>query len=640
MYTMAEFNMMSYGPMDREYHEAISDPPKETVNLEKPIFPISQLGVTVPEHDPSGRFKNILQTTQAAIRGGAGTIQLVLMTPPESPLGGRPKAYGKEVREALKEVALASGVTIGGVEMPTQMNNLSGFDYQQGTFSEEKRKKSLDEVKDAIKFTADVARGGGIDIVSWEFPRSINDQSFTKEKGKVVFEQVGEQPIAWLVDDRTGRTHQVRKTEVEHLPYSKENFKKVEQKPGEAIVLNEFTWQDFEKWADHNKELNKKLPADKKLPDTPEALYVEKQLEGQEQSTKGFQTTYMGYAEQEKKDMERLQKKIADKEYENEEEKAAMEKGVKHYEERYKDHLQAALGHAQQVKELEERKKHFRPLKDFAFTRSTDSYAKAGLFAMQETHVGMEKGTVTKPIHVGPEIGWPEYFGSHPDEFIDLVKKSRARMVELLTKERVFDPTKGKEDDNPYFRPEMDRKRAEEEAKRHIKGLFDTSHMGMWLAHFRPEKDPQTGTIETEERRVKRFSKWYKEQVERIAKEDVVGSIQLVDSMSAAHGHLPPGQGIFPVKEAAEIFKEHGFSGFVVSEGHEEEKFGEGRILTKTWQMMGAQAPIGAGYFSGAPMHWSGIQSGYFGRTYSPQFMFGSYAPSNEFKLWSEIPLE
>jgi len=90
--------------------------------------------------------------------------------------------------------------------------------------------------------------------------------------------------------------------------------------------------------------------------------------------------------------------------------------------------------------------------------------------------------------------------------------------------------------------------------------------------------------------------------------------------------------------ETAKIFKEKGFSGFVVSEGHEEEKFGEGRIRMKTWQHAGAA--VGSGYFSGPPLRWGQVQQNYFGKTYSPMFMFGGYAPSNEFKLWSEVPLE
>jgi len=89
-----------------------------------------------------------------------------------------------------------------------------------------------------------------------------------------------------------------------------------------------------------------------------------------------------------------------------------------------------------------------------------------------------------------------------------------------------------------------------------------------------------------------------------------------------------------------EILREKGgFSGYITSEGHEEEKFGEGRILMKTWQHF--NAPITSTYGHGMPIRrWGDIREAYFGRTYSPLYMFGAYAPSNEFKLWSEIPLE
>lgn len=638
---MVEFRTMYYGPMDREYHQAITESP-QPAQIEEPILPVSQLGETVPEHDPSGRFKNIIQTTQAAIRGGAGTLQIVLMTPPESAIGGRPKAYGKEVRETLKEVALASQVNIAGVELPTALNNLAGFDYQQLVFSEDKRKQSLDEVRDAIRFVADVARGGGVDIVSWEFPRGVNEAPWQKtdklSAGK--FEQVGEQRIGWLVDDRTGRTVQFRKDEIQHIPWRKDNFKKMEPKEEEfkrakELGLSAFTWDDFVRWAEtESKEKGKTI--------TPEEKYIEVQLQGQINSLLGWRTTYLERANEIKGAMDKLPER--EKLAQTKEDKTKLEEEKKRLEVQYHDFLNSAYGQAQQAKELEERKEHLKPIEQYAVKRSAITYAEAGVEAMRTTQQGMQKGTITKDVYVGPEIGWPGYYGSHPEEFINLVKSSRKEMKNLLTN-KYIDP-KGnftnkeapENKQNRYFDPNINQDKAEELAKRHVKGLFDTSHMGMWLAHFKPETDPNTGILETEDRRIKRFNKWYTEQVKKIADAGVVGGIQLVDSMSAAHGHLPPGEGIFPVMDTAKIFKDKGFKGFMVSEGHEEEKFGEGRIRMKTWQHAGA--PVGAGYFSGPPLQWGRVSSGYFGKTYSPMFMFGGYAPSNEFKLWSEVPLE
>ncbi len=676
---MVEFRTAYYGPMDREYHQSISETP-QPIAAEETIAPLHELGETVPEHDPSGRFKNIIQTTQAAIRGGAGTLQLVMMTPPESAIGGRPKAYGTEVRETLKEVALASGVNIAGVELPTALNNLSGFDYQQLVFSDEKRKMHLDEVKDAIKFAADVGQGGGVDIVSWEFPRSVNEAPWQpKDEEKRKFLQEGEQRIGWLVDQRTGRTIQFRKDEIQHIPWNKE-FKRIEptQKQLEegVLPLSAFEWKDFLKWSEHanhkikegmdpftQKPLTEEAKKDYeqrvkegKPAITPEEVYIHVQLQGQINSLLGWKTTYAERADdtmETKKKYEQFIKQGFEVREDpvtgqpgppiplTPEKEKKLKDALPRLESQYNDFVNTANGQQQQMEELKERIRNLKPMEDYALQRSTRTYAEAGVAAMREYEVGKEKGTVTKPLYVGPEIGWPGYYGSHPDEFIKLVKESRKEMVKLLTNAMIEipDPIAGKRPiPNPYRDPTITPEKAQELADKHIKGLFDTSHMGMWLAHFKPIKDEKTGRLENEDQRIDRFNKWYTEQVKKIADAGVVGGIQLVDSKSAAHGHLPPGEGIFPVMETAKIFKASGYSGFIVSEGHEEEKFGEGRIRMKTWQHAGAN--VGAGYFSGPPLRWSQVQHGYFGKTYSPMFMFGGYSPSNEFKLWSEVPLE
>ncbi len=675
---MVEFRTAYYGPMDREYHQSITETP-QPIAAEESIFPISQLGETVPEHDPSGRFKNIIQTTQAAIRGGAGTLQLVMMTPPESAIGGRPKAYGKEVRETLKEVALASGVNIAGIEMPTSLNNLSGFDYQQLVFSDEKRKMHLDEVKDAIKFAADVGRGGGVDLVSWEFPRSVNEATWQPhDEKKQKFMQEGEQKIGWLVDQRTGRTIQFRKDEKQHVPWNKDFTQRkptAEQLEKGDLPLESFEWKDFKEWAnyadgklrkgmnpftgiplDDKEKADVKQRTDEGKPAiTPEEVYIQVQLQGQINSLLGWRTTYSGHAHEAMREKQILQEALQQgymegpggqrRELDTPEKRQKVEEDIKRLDSRYKDYVNTAHGQQQQVDELKERVRNLKPMEDYALSRSTRTYAEAGIAAMRTTQEGMQRQnpTVNRDIYVGPEIGWPGYYGSHPDEFIKLVQESRKEMVKLLTNAMIEipDPVHGKKPiQNPYRDPNITPQKAQELADRHIKGLFDTSHMGMWLAHFKPLTDEKTGRIiETEEQRIERFKKdFYLPAVKKIAEAGIVGGLQLVDSQSAAHGHLPPGEGIFPVMETAKIFKEKGFSGFVVSEGHEEEKFGEGRIRMKTWQHAGAA--VGGGYFSGPPLRWGQVQQSYFGRTYSPMFMFGGYAPSNEFKLWSEVPLE
>ena len=167
-----------YTPMERGYYE----PPKDSVSIEEPIVSISSIGQTVPEKDPR-TGAHIIQTTQAAIRAGASRIQWVQTTPSTNPIGGRVKSYGKDAREALRELIKVNEVQVAGWEMPTSsITNLSGYNPQSGNISEEKRHEDMNEVRDAIRFVGEVSNGGGVDIWSQEFPRTMFD-----ELGKQVF---------------------------------------------------------------------------------------------------------------------------------------------------------------------------------------------------------------------------------------------------------------------------------------------------------------------------------------------------------------------------------------------------------------------------------------------------------------------
>ncbi len=273
-------------------------------------------------------------------------------------------------------------------------------------------------------------------------------------------------------------------------------------------------------------------------------------------------------------------------------------------------------GQKQQAADLELQRQHMKTLDKYAIEKSIDSYAELGIYAMEETK-NNPFVRADKPLFVGPELGWPQAYGGHPDEFIELIKKSREKMAERLAHER-----------------NMSEQQAKELAEKHIKGLFDTSHLGMWLRNFRRKPG------ESEDTRIKEFNKWFMDQSKKLADSNTVGSIQAVDSATGAHGHLPPGQGIFPVVEAVKEFKKRGWKGFVVSEGHEEEQFGKGRIVTETWRAFGSPiyrfpAPQG-----GPGPRWGDVQSSYFGRTEPPMYIFGAYAPSNEWTLWSQVPFE
>jgi len=663
-------------------------------NLEDPIITVGELGVTVPEHDQR-TGGHIVQTVQAAIRSGAKDLQLMMMTPHTSAMGGRPKAYGKEVRQAIKEVAKAGGVNIKGLEMPTSsMSAMSGFDSQRGQITEKHRQEAMEEVRDALNFMADISDGGGVDIFSQEFPRTIFDEKWNEDvtymengerKTTKMFEEYvgeGERAVKHLVDNRTGQLIQgIAMDKVISYPIWKkveEGNKYIDRDTGKEVVAKKLTFVDYEnrkveyadrvpEWDDVKKEFKlRKMkienfseeaeiltkirreefkadgkPFDEKLDglEPHEAFFVGT-LKAQEAIARGWMQNYGRNISETKEELGRmrkaylLQKRIEDNATDSEK-KFMMQTGggtiagihipggeaqlpsqllLKEMERRRRDlrgSIEMAKGQQQTAEDYRLQQQNIRSAEKYAKQKSIESYADLGLFAYQET----KNRDLSKPLYVGPEIGWPGSWGGHPKEFVELIIKSREKLVEHL-----------------QAREGLTKREAKEAARQHVAGCFDTGHMGMWLQKFRrlPE--------ENEQERIKKFNSWYMDMTDYLVKKEVVGHIQAVDSMTGAHGHLPPGQGIFPVKDAVLKFKEFGWKGWIVSEGHEEEKFGANRILTKTWETFGS--PVTRSGLYGAPQRWADVSGGYQGNTYPPYFITQSYVPVNDFKLWSEVQLE
>ncbi len=691
--------------------------PEEQASFEKEIkpeaiIPFKQLGQTVPEQDPR-TGANILQNVSSAIRAGAGTIQLVMTVNPQAPMGGRPKGYGKEVRQALKEMLQASKVTLEGLELPTQISNVTGL--QEGGFDEHHRSETLKEVHDSMRFLADVARGGGVDIFSQEFPRALATAKWNENKNPALngafksSDRETEDAPLYLIDDRTGKVIQgvrrgdavpspefltAKKDEIKILPdgskvkleknktfvdyqgnpVSPENRVPVfDEKTGTFKVVDKkwdyyveeakrLTSQEQEEFKTKGKKFTERdivtpeealwrqkiaseggvakawaMQYAKKMPAYIESLKrlqnLEPNLKSQEENAtpeqlialrqKAFTAISPGTDDEDLKELALASR--------NKKPSEIVQERLLRLNREIEEVQNMSVSQQLKERESEAHKEHVISIDKYAKEKAFDSYAKLGMTAFEET---MKNPNITgkdgkmlegaRPLFVGPENGWPTSFGGHPDEFIEIIQKSREKMQEELINKKGFDS-----------------EQAKKTAETHIKGLFDTGHLGMFFQYFHP-KDDKGNEITHYDQRLELFNKWYLEQVEKMAKAKVIGSVQAVDSMGGAHAHLPAGQGILPVVEAVKILKKKGeFNGFVISEGHEEEGYGPGRILSKTWEAFGG--PITGSYtmpLQAGPMSWRNVQQGYFGRSYPPDMMFGGYAPSNEFRLWSEVPME
>lgn len=725
---MVEFSL---GAMDADFYN--EHPVNEDSSIEEPIIPINKLGETVVEQDPR-TGGGILQNIEASIRRGSSQFQLIWSTPSNNPIGGRPKAYGREVRQAIREMLEANDINMVGMELPTSSNtNMSGFDMQGGTIREEKRQKDIQEVKEAIDFAVDVAGGGGVDIWSQEFARDITDSQWNEKGGARFFDYSQEEltykdqinaaikdptksvernpridSVKYLYDDRTGQLiSNIKKSGLIHAPkymVAKEidkdfnrNFvgqydKHREEVLGDGTIkegdyvdltgrwLNventddqihrvpkyDETQSKFETetidWAELERraaEKNKGKKHEEWV--SPERLAFELQLDNQILQMRGQSAYYSQGYEGQKKQIMKLQddwhnfqkeeekmkklfgndkdglefwrtkktKEIGEKygrsirseeqieKLQNNDAEGFFEQSIRESQHTIKHTHEAAASADARAQEVEMMKEHVKTPQEIALKNTQESYAELGMYAFDKTK---NDPNVKKDIYVGPEMGWPTAYGGHPEEFITIIKGAREKMAKQL-----------------HDHKGLSEEKAKELARKHIRGDFDTSHLAMWYNHFEKKKD------EPEEKRLKRFNKWYMGMVDRMQEEDVIGSIQVVDAITGQHSHLPPGQGIFPVVKAVKRLKEKYGDKFdidIVSEGHEEERFGTGRILTETWKAFGS--PVSSGYYGGqsAPRTWGGIQGSYFGATQPPTYIVGAYVPSNEWSLWSEVPFE
>lgn len=659
-------------------------------NLMKPITSIKDLGTTFAEKGTGQQ--SMLQSMIASIRRGTGSLQLAIQTDHNAAMFGGVSSVSKSQRQAIKEMIKVSGIDWQGLEMPTSsMSDVSGYNPQQKQFSEQKRQRNIQSVKDAIHFNADIGMGGGVDIWSQEFHRDIYSADFNKKQKTnfIDFEGFDENKDAnkMLVDKRTGQLYQINTGTLggsgptiavpvwqtadqngvgpNGVPYQKgdyidslgnklnadaNNKKFIEervpvwdQKEGK-IKTKQMTWKEFKDYAqERNKHENVNL--------TTEEWAVRMQLETQYSQQKAQIDYYTQRYERELEEIKELAREKANYEQmekgKSEQELMSMNllvpvsptsQGGQYLTPKYKKkseimaesitQLKRSLNHAQDSASHAETQavntwdtiQNIDRIENYGKKKTSDSYAQLGLFAMEET----KKHNPLKPIHVGPELGWPTAYGGHPQEFIEIIQDARKEMINKMK-------------NDPIYRAKYTDSEMKELAQKHIAGELDTSHMNMWYNHF-PKKDAH----ESEESKLKRFNKWYLEQIEALAEAKVIGGVQVVDSITGDHRHLPIGQGLFPVKEAVELLKKKGYDGTFVSEGHEDELIDPGSTQFSLWNELGAS--IGTGYHFGSPRGgnafgniYGGI-NGAAGYRIPPGYSFGAYSPSEDFKLWSNVP--
>lgn len=723
---------MERGYAEHGHHGSAHDHSHDTVGTDNVGVGIGDMGMSLG----LGPVPNV-SAIAAKLRPGGKKLEFVFTGSGKgSGQGQTPEMYGEKQRQALREIAKSNQVdftthsTIG-------VYGLAGMD-QQGNFSKQAKSHSLNEVKRAIEFAADVARGGPVVVHTGEFQRPIADSPWNKEdprwKGKFeIHAEEAERASYRVVDTRTGSTIQEARRnrkvarpewntvkqgeEYEEIdihgkvikdhngnPIKKravgfdkndgiaidENGRPIyvdyfgqrllpEQRVPEydkktsTFKVRQLGWEDLEREADrmtqrardaiekfHRKDLSEAelkksywyrfkdvKPEDIKV--KAEEAYIIETLETNAANARGWSYQYgSGFEDsvdaikklrKAKEFYEKLEKETDPQErwrLEQEVNRLRLPGGlvppetmlpskiiadqIKEFESRMKQAREASASQWAQAEEAIETIRHVQSADAYAFNEACDAYARLALTAMKQTEKLRQQGNLKKPIQVAMENLFPEQYGSHPDELIHLVQKSREQMTELLVKE------------NRDFSKEEARKRAEQ----HITITFDTGHINMWRKYWKG--DPGKSLAEND----KEFDRWMLDKVGKMA--PFIGHVHIDDNYGYHDDHLAPGEGNTPIREMVKLLKAKGYKGEIIIEpgaDYTTDTSGFNSVM-KTWRHFGM--PVYgrgmAGRGGGRGRSWEDVGYGWFGQNAPPYFTFGGYSPSEDWTLWSGVPLE
>ena len=378
-------------------------------------------------------------------------------------------------------------------------------------------------------------------------------------------------------------------------------------------------WSYFKQKAD---EWNKLHPDN---PKTPAIIFAETQIDSQILQSKGMALYHTGEYERYRDLLQKL--KEAYKEYQKLEEAIpeekkwkialqraglggevgrllppetqmpteALQEAIKNIERHLRTIHEAATSYDTRAMEALERKKHLKPLEDYAKEKTADTLARAAEYAMAKSR------KLKQPLYISPENIFPEFYGSHPEELRETILEARKKFAENLLKKKMA----------------KNEKEAKALAEKHIKATFDLGHAYIWRKYFQGSDEE--------------FKKWLFREVDKHTKDNVVGHIHVSDNFGYEDEHVTPGQVLVPIKEIIAKFKKAGVEDIIVEPAEQD-----------YLAMLGGWKVIGGPLYGVAPgaLGWTDIEHSYFGRTAPPYFLYGDAAPGPDWQLWSGVRLE
>jgi len=595
--------------MDRGY-EPLPISPEE--------MPINKIGVSTPP------MKSQLDSLKARIFQGASKVELGFWGVEKGSMtqgATTPEMYGQEEREAIRDLAKVNKIELSTHAAPAAAG-ASGFSAREGRFSDMQQKFIIDEIKRTIEFAADTAGGGPVVIHTGEWHRPIAEAEKKAEyRGKFeAFPGEKEKAVFYAASEKTGTLIPIRKDIEIFQPKIDEKGNYIYNKDGTVMTeklnyaqLLERAKKEYPDFSPERALVTYINDASLRRQHAEALRFMEDAQEAREAlQTLEKQKEYWGELEKrtpkEKQDMIRASFQSATRIPLKEGE--PISKAIEEHMKTVKRKLEWAEGISASASQSYEMAKedisHIKPIEEVGIKRTASAIADMAVYAYDVEQMKKLK----KPLYISPENIFPEGYGSHPQELKRVILESRKEMVEKLKARGI----------------------SEEEAKKiaeeHVKATFDIGHAYTWRRFF---KGSDPADIEKTN---KEFKEWVMENVKDLLKSNIIGRAHISDNFGYYDEHVTPGQGIVPIKDFIAELKKAKVEDIVVEPAHQDIK-----------ALLGAWEHFGSSIYSallpwGGRDRWADVQFSYFGRTAGPNYLVGDIRPSEDWVLWSGMPLE
>ncbi|MGV8169299.1 MAG: TIM barrel protein [Candidatus Nanoarchaeia archaeon] len=657
-----------YGAMD-DFSGGNTVSPLATLPVDEegqPVVPDDSLNFTAKDigttTNPMG---NTLESLKARIREGTSRIEFSFMGQHKgNSQNPTPESFGNRERQDMRELVKINEMKTS-THAAVHANALSGM--TQNGFNDAARGDIIHEIKRAIQFAGEATKGGAIVFHIHEWNRPLSD---IKDKSGAKFQMYDEEnrdAEYFAVDKRTGEfVSKISKDrEIFRPDYitakDKGLTKDAEGKPLQPddwidlrgvkipkdadperlfdrvpkfnedktnFAVKRVTWDDLVKETDEWNKNNPNKPQrsyeemfaivdmeNRVLQFKGQSLYHARGYQEEKRRRDDLLNEYNAYKilkeslpESEQWQLKAWNSKFAGRYFEKHDEESMeqfYERAIKFQENSMRHTHESSASADAQAEQTKAVIENIESAEKYGLKKAADTIAQSAIYAMKTYEQNKEKFGLEEPLYVAPENWSVRNYGSHPDEYRKVIDESRARMVNLLM------TTQGKS-----------KKEAEELAKKHIKGTLDIGHLNTYRQYYRDEN----GEIDE-----KKFEKWMLDQAEDLVKKGYVGHIHMSDNYGFDDEHITPGQGNVPVKEFLKRMEKLGMKDMIVESG----SFNVNTAMLDTLSLI--NSPI---YGTGSQMRFRQAREQHFGYNSPGFFIAGSYAPSNDWKPWTDIPLE